>query len=103
MVSFERYPHVNDLIIHYINILKRSDINQIVDHGIRNADDAEVFSRFIWAMVEAINEDEENQIEVLGSKDNTEMLPDISYEATRLMKSLGFYNIWEAVSKEEMS
>ena len=61
------------------------------------------FSRFIWKMVEAINEDEENNIVVMGSNDNTDMIPDISYEVTKLMKDKGFYTVWESVSKDEMN
>lgn len=54
-------------------------------------------------MVEAINEDEENNIVVMGSNDNTDMIPDISYEVTKLMKDKGFYTVWESVSKDEMN
>ena len=102
MVKFERYPHVNDLINHYISALNRPDIKDIIDNGILNNSQAEIFSRFIWNMVEAINEDEENNIIVMGSTDNTEMLPDVSYEITKLMRDCGFYSIWETVSKDEM-
>lgn len=102
MVRFERYPHVNDLLSHYITTLNRNDVSEIIDSGIKSKEQAEAFSRFIWQMVEAINEDEENNVVVLGSSDNTEMLPDISYEITKLMKSNGFYSVWESVSREEM-
>ena len=102
MVKFERYPHVNDIINHYISSLERSDIKDIIKDGIKDKDQAEIFSRFIWDMVEAINEDEENNVIVMGSSDNTEMLPDISYEVTKLMKSKGFYSVWKSVSKDEM-
>lgn len=102
MVNFERYPHVNDLIAHYISLDKTQSISRIMERGITSKDEAEQFSRFIWRMVEAINEDEENGILVLGSPDNTEMLPDVSYEITKLMKAKGFYSIWSAVSREEM-
>jgi hypothetical protein len=103
MVIFERYPHVNDLLKHYISSLNREDVGKMVNEGIKSEEQAELFCRFIWKMVEAINEDEENGVAVLGSADNTEMLPDISYEVTRLMKSSGFYSVWENVSKSEMS
>lgn len=102
MVKFERYSHVNDLIDHYIAIFESENVSKIVANGISSQEDAELFSRFIWKMVEAINDDEENQVVVLGSPDNTEMLPDISYEITKLMKSNGFYSVWEKISKEEM-
>ncbi len=53
-------------------------------------------------MVEAINEDEESGVPVLGSKDNTEILPDINYEITKLMKNTDYYHVWEKVSKQEI-
>ncbi len=102
MVKFERYPHVNDLIDHYISLDKTNSIAGILERGIASKDEAELFSRFIWKMVESVNEDEENEIVVLGSSDNTEMLPDVSYEVTKLMKAIGYYSVWESVSKEEM-
>lgn len=103
MVKFERYPHVNDLLIHYAHSLNRPDIEELLNTGISSKNDAELFSRFIWKMVEAINEDEENNIVVMGSNDNTDMIPDISYEVTKLMKDKGFYTVWESVSKDEMN
>ncbi len=102
MVKFDRYPHVNELISHYVSFLNRKDVAEILESGINSPESAETFSRFVWQMVESINEDEENSISVLGSTDNTEMLPDISYEVTKLMKANGFYSVWESVSKEEM-
>ena len=102
MVKFERYPHVNDLIDYYITIFESEKVSEILANGMTSQEDAELFSMFIWRMVEAINDDEENEVVVLGSPDNTEMLPDISYEVTKLMKSNGFYSVWEKVSKEEM-
>jgi len=102
MIKFDRYAHVNDLIKHYIVELGREDVNTLVEHDIKSAEEAATFCRFIWSMVEKINEDEENRISVLGSTDNTEMLPDISYEVTKLMKDAGHYSVWEQISNEEM-
>ena len=53
--------------------------------------------------VEAINEDEEKGVIILGSADNTEMLPDVNYEVTKLMKDSGFFSIWQRVSEQEIS
>lgn len=102
MIRFNRYPHVNDLVSHYCESLSRSDIQEIIKKGLSSAKDAQVLSRFIWEVVEQINQDEEKGIIVLGSSDNTEMLPDISYEITKLMKDHGFFNIWQKVSDEEI-
>ena len=61
-----------------------------------------MFSRFVWKMVERVNEDEYNGCIVLGRKDNTDMLPDLAYEMSRYMRQIGFYAIWESVSESEM-
>lgn len=102
MVKFDRYPHVNDLVDHYARTLGRDDVAEIIASGIQSSEDAAVFCKFIWQMVGAIYEDEEKKVSVFGSIDNTEMLPDISYEITKLMKSNGFFAVWESVSREEM-
>ena len=102
MIAFKRYPHINDLIEHYQKVLNRPDIEAIITQGIQSKDGAETLSQFIWQMVEAVNEDEEEQVEVLGSTDNTEMLPDLNYEITKLMKETGYYAVWLEVSNEEM-
>jgi len=36
---------------------------------------------------------------VSGGSDNTEMLPDLSYEVTNYMKAIGYYSIWEKFLK----
>ncbi|WP_370978759.1 hypothetical protein [Agaribacterium sp. ZY112] len=102
MIKFLRYDHVNDLISYYAEHLDRHDIENIIKSGLLSPENAENFSKFIWDMVEQIHQDEEDEVAVLGSTDNTEMLPDISYEITRLMKDSGYYSIWQKVSDEEM-
>jgi hypothetical protein len=101
VIEFSRYPHVGDLIAHYAKTLCRDDIGTIMASSITTSHQAKVFSRFIWDMVGQMNEDEENGIEVIGSTDNTEMIPDISYEITKLMRNAGFYEVWKKVSDEE--
>lgn len=102
MIHFKRYEHVNDLIQYYIEKLSRDDINLLKSNGIKSNTEAELFSKFIWDMVEHINEDEENGVSVLGCTDNTDTLPDISYEVSKYMKDSGFYNVWLKVSDEEI-
>jgi len=103
MIEFSRYPHVKDFIEHYSNALSRDKIQSILSTGISTEEDAEVFSRFIWEMVGQMNEDEDSGIEVLGSLDNSDIIPDISYEITKLMRASGFFYVWEKVSDEESS
>lgn len=102
MIKFNRYSHVNDLLDHYGRILNRPDIQVVIENGLSSSKDAEIFSRFIWEMAGKMNQDEEDGVVVLGSTDNTEMLPDISYEVTKLMKDDGFFNVWQRVSDEEI-
>ena len=102
MINFKRYSHVNDLIEYYIREMNREDIKLLISNGVKSSEEAELFSVFIWDMAGKINEDEENGVVVIGSIDNTEMLPDISYEVTKYMKDTGFYSVWLSVSKKEM-
>ncbi len=102
MINFERYPHINDLIKHYIEALERTDMESIFSLGVSSESEALQFAHFIWLVAEKINEDEELGNIVMGSKDNIEMIPDLSYEATKYMRKSGFYSVWEKVSAQEM-
>ena len=99
MIKFERYAHINDLIRHYIKETENESISKIIETGVLTENDAVKFSEFLWNMVEQVNEDEEKGNMVLGSTDNTDMLPDLNYEISKYMKKVGFYSIWEKVSK----
>lgn len=102
MIQFLRYPHVHELFSHYIHVLDRSDIKGLLENDLHDESDAKLFSKFVWEMVCQMHEDEENGVEVLGSIDNSDMMPDISYEVTKLMREKGFYEIWNAISEEEI-
>lgn len=102
MIRFVRCPHINDLFKHYAQQEKRDDIFRLLDDGVKNEKDAECLSRFAWRVADLNNEDEENGKEVLGSVDNTDMIPDLSYEITAYMKSVGVYAMWQTVSDQEM-
>lgn len=104
MFKFKRYPHIADLLQHYIEQKKRSDIEKIYNNGIISEQDAEEFCTFIWDVVESIHSDSESENLVLGNADNTDMLPDLAYEITNHMKISGFYPIWEkSLSQKEES
>ena len=74
----------------------------LLESGIENPNDARIFSEFMWLVAGQINEDIENKIEVLGSTDNSEMIPDLCYEITKYMKQVGYYRVWEEVSNSAM-
>jgi Rod binding domain-containing protein len=100
MKYFSRYPHVKDLIIHYANFFSEDKIFQQQELGVLTPQDAEKFSLFIWKMVEQMRKDSEENIIVLGSTDNSEMLQDVYYEISSFMSECGFESIWEKVSEE---
>jgi len=95
MIQFKRYPHIADLLEHYIEQKKRADIGDIYKSGITTEKDAELFCAFIWNVVENIHSDSESESVVLGSTDNTDMLPDLAYEISTQMKQAGYFYIWE--------
>lgn len=103
MIRFERYQHINDLFRHYLNETGNEAVASLLKSGVRSSEDAEAFSEFVWAMVERINLEEEEGTVVLGSKDNTEMLPDLNYEVSKYLWSVGFYSVWERVSEKRLS
>lgn len=100
MKYFSRYPHIKDLIIHYAAFFSDSEILQQVELGVKNAQQAEHFSLFIWKMVDQMRSDSEADVIVLGSTDNSEMLQDIYYEISNFMSDCGFESVWERVSEE---
>ncbi len=101
MISFNKYPHVRDLLLHYADDLNNNKVDEILDNGISCADDAEVLSRFIWAMADRMSEDSNADITVLGRTDNSDMLPDVEYEITLHIENAGHSAIWDRVSDEE--
>lgn len=102
MIKFERYSHIGDLFSFYAEREKRSDILSMLAEGINNEEQAEKFCSFAWDIAGFINEDHEENRTVLESTDNTDMIPDLSYELTKLMKSIGYYHVWKVVSDREM-
>lgn len=95
MIKFERYPHANDLIVFYMEEGKRSDIAKIMVYGVGGEADAKVFCQFIWGMFDQIHKDAEQGKSVLGRLDNTDRLPDLSYEVTSYMRKKGFFSVWK--------
>jgi hypothetical protein len=99
MIKFERYPHVNNLLLHYAESLNNQKAEHILKSGVSNKQEAKEFSMFVWQAVDAMHEDEENNISVLGSTSNIEMIPDLEYEVSLYMKSTGFFNVWVEISE----
>jgi hypothetical protein len=98
VILFDRYTHINDLIQFYLSESPNKNIERIIESGVTNKIDAELFSKFIWQLVETIHRDEEIAREVLGRADNSDMLPDLSYEITKYMRKAGFYSVRKKIS-----
>lgn len=88
---FGRYAHIDILLRHYAEKLQNRDAQLILDAGVSDAASAEVLSKFVWQVVEAMHEDEEN---------NIEMIPDLEYEISNYMREVGFFGVWKRVSDD---
>jgi hypothetical protein len=95
-----RYPHVQELIVHYASYFSAEDILSQQEHGVNTPKEAEDFSLFIWKMVDQMRKDTEAGTIVLGSPDNSEMLQDVYYEISSFMAECGFEPIWERICEE---
>ena len=100
MILRVRYPHVRELVHHYANHLSDRRILHILEVGLSSQYDAKHLSYFVWKMIDSMAEDRENGIEVLGAKDNTSMVADVSYEIDVLMSDCGYSQIWEDISDQ---
>lgn len=100
MIKFKRYAHIDSLLRHYAEKLQNKDVQLILDAGVSDATSAEALSRFVWQVVDAIHEDEESKVVVLGSTNNIEMIPDLEYEISNYMRDAGFYSVWRKVSED---
>ena len=97
MIEFKRYPHAKDFNEYYANDLTNQKIIELINAGINNPDDAEVFCQFIWDMADKLASDCDAGKEVLGQIDNSDVLPDIHYEVTLYLPNLGFMDVWNSV------
>lgn len=100
MIQFNRYGHIDSLLRHYADKLDNQAALAILNSGVSDAATAETLSRFVWQVVDAMHEDEENQVKVLGSTSNIEMIPDLEYEISNYMRSVGFFGVWQKVSED---
>ena len=98
MIEYKRYAHIDSLLRHYAEKLGNEQVVGILNNGVSDSDSAELLSKFVWSVVDAMRDDEENKIEVLGSTNNIEMIPDLEYEISNYMRSAGFYSVWQKVS-----
>ena len=101
MIEFKRYLHVAEIIKHYASSLNDKKALSLIESGIHSRDDAYVFSKFILHVIYSMASDMQNEISVLGSVDNTSMIPDIDYEVSLYLAHKGMDDIWDEVCNEE--
>ncbi len=99
MIKFERYPHIHSLLRHYADRFNAKSVTEILDSGVKDSQSAELFSLFVWQVVDAMHDDEESGVSVLGSTNNLEMIPDLEYEVSKYLRAVGFYQVWVDVSE----
>ncbi|MES2826299.1 MAG: hypothetical protein V4732_22080 [Pseudomonadota bacterium] len=95
MIIFTRHPYVRDLIFHYANSLEDSRVLNILENGVTTEDEAIKFANFIWQMIDQMAIDCENNTQVLGRTDNSDMMPDLDYEVSLYLSNQGFDDIWD--------
>lgn len=100
MIEFSRYPHVGKLFRHYAKLHGNSGVTSILNTSIKDKNDAEKLCRFAIFVVDCIASDMESQVSVLGSKDNTSVIPDIDYEVNLITANAGHECIWDDVCGE---
>jgi hypothetical protein len=101
MIEFKKYPHVRDLILHYANVLNNADVLEILNSGVKNKEEAYLFSRFVLLVIDSMAKDMQDNVMVMGSADNTSMIPDIDYEMSLYLARKGLEDVWDEVCNEE--
>ncbi|GAA6167878.1 hypothetical protein [Sessilibacter corallicola] len=100
MIEFKRYPHVKEIIEYYARKLDKSQVISFLESGIKSEKEAHQFSKFILLMIDSMAKDMQNNVSVLGSVDNTSMIPDIDYEVSLYLSNIGMEDIWDQVCDE---
>ena len=100
MTAFKKYSHVKDFILHYSDQVENKHIQDMMANGIANVDQAEVFAKFIWLMLDLMAHDNKIGKIVLGSQDNSSIIPDIEYEVSLYLADAGYENVWERACDE---
>jgi len=99
MITFNRYPHVKDLILYYALSLNNTSIPTLIKTWVKSKEEAYILSKFIWKMVDQMAIDYKSKKEVLGQIDNTHLLVDVNYEIELYLSELWYWDIWDEVSE----
>lgn len=101
MIEFKRYPHVGELLSYYANALENEDAIILLKNGVKSKEEAYILSRFVIAAIDRMAYDVQENNSVLGSVDNTNMIPDIDYEISLYLANKGMEDVWDQVCNEE--
>lgn len=101
MIEFNKHPHIEELITHYANTLNKSDIVTLLSVGVQSKQDAYTLCKFVLKVIDQMAIDMQENKTVLGSTDNTTMIPDIDYEISLYLSNKGLEDIWDEVCNEE--
>ena len=101
MIEFKRYPHVGEILLYYANPLENEEALNILKNGVKSKEDAYVLCRFVISAIDRMACDMQENISVLGSVDNTSMIPDIDYEISLYLANNGLEDVWDQVCNEE--
>lgn len=101
MIEFKRYPHVGDLISHYASTQKNEEVIALLTSGVKSRQQAQILSRFVLTVIDLMAIDMQKNVLVLGSIDNTSMIPDIDYEISLYLANKGMEDVWDKVCNEE--
>lgn len=101
MIEFKRYPHVGEILKYYAGSLQNEEAINILKNGVESKEDAYALCRFVISVVDGMASDMQENNSVLGSVDNTNMIPDIDYEISLYLANIGLEDVWDQVCNEE--
>lgn len=100
MIEFKRYPNVKEIIEYYARKLDESQVIGFLESGIKSEKEAHQFGKFILLVIDSMAKDMQNNVKVIGSVDNTSMIPDIDYEVSLYLSNIGMEDIWDQICDE---
>lgn len=101
MIEFKRYPHVGEILRYYANALQNEEAINILNDGVKSKEEAYALCRFVISVVDGMASDMQENNPVLGSVDNTNMIPDIDYEISLYLANIGLEDVWDQVCNDE--
>lgn len=88
--------------LHYAKQLRVDNLIEIIEckAPVRSKEEALALSRFFWAMLEAVADDNENEVEVLGEKNLQHWMERSMNIISGYLSRIGYEEEWEKISDE---